>query len=118
MTGRLQAVAEETLLILLEGRDDETAREKRKLLVTVRGQGAKAEMEFVSASDSAENLEDRIALLTTRVPGEGDLDSIDLESSMGRDTPLKLLRHYASSVSHRQYHDIEVIEVSVASPSV
>ena len=118
MTDRLQAVAEETLFILLEGRDDEKAGSKVSLQITARSQGARAELEFVSVSGSAENLEDRIALLTTPVPGEGGLDSVDLENSMGRDMPLKLLRHYASSVSHRQYHDIEVIEVSVVSPSV
>ena len=113
MTRRLQAAAEETLLILHGGE----AGEKRRLRITAKSQGAGAELEFVSASASAENVEDRIALLTTATPGEAELGSVDLESSMGRDVPLQLLRHYASSVSHRQYHDIEVVEVRVSPPA-
>ena len=114
MTGRLQAVAEETLVILHEAGAGDRTEGKRSLRITARSQGTGAELEFVSSSASAENVEDRIALLTTAAPGEAELDSVALESSIGRDTPLRLLRHYASSVSHRQYHDIEVIEVRVA----
>ncbi len=112
MARRLHAVAEETLMILHEG-----GGEGRRLRITARSQGPRAELEFVSASASAENVEDRIALLTTAAPGEAELEPVDLESSVGRDAPLQLLRHYATSVSHRQYHDIEVIEVRVAPPA-
>ena len=70
----------------------------------------------MSASVGSENVEDPDCLAYCSGPGEADLDSVDLESSMGRDAPLQLLRHYASSVSHRQYHDIEVIEVRVEPP--
>ena len=117
MTGKLQAAAEETLLILLEGGRGKGAERGKRLRITAKSQGAGAELEFVSASVGSENVEDRIALLTAPGPGEAELDSVDLESSMGRDAPLQLLRHYATSVSHRQYHDIEVIEVRVSPPA-
>ncbi len=116
MTRKLHAAAEETLLILLEGGQGKGVEREKRLRITAKSQGAGAELEFVSASASSENVEDRIALLTTPGPGEAELDSVDLESWTGRDTPLRLLRHYATSVSHRQYHDIEVIEVRVAPP--
>ncbi len=116
MMRRLQAVAEETLVILVESGGGESAEGKRRLRITARSQGAMAELEFVSATRSVNNLEDQVALVTTPDLGEVDLGSVDLESSTGGDTPLRLLRHYASSVSHQQYHDIEVIEVRVAPP--
>ena len=112
MASRLQAVAEETLFILQEGRVEES----RRLRITARSRGERAELEFASASGNAENVEDRIALLTTVAPGEAELDTIDLESSTSRDAPLRLLRHYASSVSHRQYYDIDIIDISVLPP--
>ena len=111
MTGRLQGVAEETLLIMSETRDDDTGGGARRLVVSVSGTGPAAELEFVSASASAENLEDRIALLTNA--GAEAAEPGDFE----RDASLRLLRHYAASVTHRQYHDIEVIEVRVAPPA-
>lgn len=117
MMRRLQAVAEETLVILVESGGGESAEGKRRLRITARSQGAMAELEFVSATRSVNNLEDQVALVTTPDLGEGDLGSVDLESSTGGDTPLRLLRHYASSVSHQQYHDIEVIEVRVGPPA-
>ena len=34
-----------------------------------------------------------------------------------RDASLRLLRHYAASVTHRQYHDVEIVTVRVAPPA-
>ena len=59
-------------------------------------------MEFLTAPEGTENLEDRLSFLgeQSEVPDE-------------RDVPLRLLRHYATSVQHRVYHNIEVITVRV-----
>ena len=117
MTSRLQAVAEETLLTLSQARDDDGGAAPGRLMLSVGGEGSSAELEFVSASADAANLEDCIALLTNPGPQEEGPALGDVESTAGRDASLRLLRHYAASVTHRQYHDIEVIEVRVASPA-
>ena len=75
------------------------------------------DLEFVSAAGDAENLEDRIALLTNPGPEEGEPELADPERVVGREASLRLLRHYAASVTHRQYQDIEVIAVRVARPT-
>ena len=31
------------------------------------------------------------------------------------ETPLRLLRHYASSIRHQQYHDIDILTIRVES---
>ena len=110
MTERLHAVAEETLLILVNQYEDGDAHDQRRLLMLAASDGLTAELEFVTAPGDAENLEDRIALLKKPVPEMPEL-------AIERDIPLRLLRHYASSVSHRQYHDIEVITVHVVPAS-
>ena len=37
-----------------------------------------------------------------------------LDTAIERDTSLRLLRHYAQSVRHRQYQDVEIITAFVA----
>ena len=112
MTDRLQAVAEETLLVLTPWDEDENkdghTRERRQLLILAASDGSAAELEFISVPSNAENLEDRIALLEKPDPELADFAGVE------RDIPLRLLHHYASSVSHRQYHETEVITVRVA----
>ena len=115
MRTRLKAVAEEVLLILSESGGDEASGGARRLIVSASSDGPTADLEFVSAAGDAENLEDRIALLTGPGPEPAGLEPGDIEST-GRDAPLRLLTHYSASVTHRQYHDIEVIGVRVASP--
>ena len=62
-------------------------------------------LEFVARSGDS-NIEDRIALL-------GDTtDARPVE----RDISLRLLRHLASNVRHRQYHDADFITVRVEAP--
>ncbi len=117
MTNRLQAVAEETLFTLSESHENETGGGAKRLVLSATGQGATAELEFVSAPGNAENLEDRIALLTNPGPEEAGLEMGDFGGAVERDAPLRLLRHYAASVTHRQYHEIEIISVRVSSPS-
>ena len=117
MTDRLHAVAEETLLLLSEARGDEGGGDAKRLRITASGDGPTAALEFVSATGSPENLEDRISLLTNAGPEAETAELGNFQDAMGRDASLRLLRHYAASVTHLQYHDIEVIEVRVVSPA-
>ena len=103
-TGRLQAVAEETLLVLTQR---EVSDRQLRLRITAASSGRGAELEFITGPSDSENLEDQFALLGEPPPElEGML-------SVG-DTPMRVLRHLATSVDHRQYHETEVITVQVA----
>ena len=101
MLDRLDAVAEETLLTLIEGQLDTDSAERR-LWVSAHGEGGDAILEFVAKSGD-DNIEDRIAFL-------GDASN---SRAAERDISLRLLRHLASEVRHRQYHDIDFITVRV-----
>ncbi len=103
---RLCAVAEEALLTLInqsEDSDDELKR--RHLLLTIQKERSVAVMEVIAAPSEA-NLEDRLALL-----GE-HADDVSVE----REVSLRILRHYASSVHHQQYHDTDIITITVDVP--
>ena len=106
MAHRIEAVAEETLLTLLQRDRDGARRQRRRLLLTARKEDGRAVLEFIAAPGD-ENLEDRIALL-------GD-DAA--ESSAEREVSLRLLRHLASSVRHEQYHDTDILTVRVDAPN-
>ena len=96
---RLRAVAEETVHTLL---GNSTSTTQRGLLLVARPSGKAADLEFI-ASGTEVNLEDQLAMLSegvTEVPNDSE-------------TPLRLLRHYASSVRHQQYHDTEIVTVRV-----
>ena len=94
-TERLRAAGEETLLSLLP-QEDEAAGEKRRLRVTARGNRGTAELESAAAVGEG-NIEDRMMLLGERAePNERGLS-------------LRLLRHFAGSVHHQQYHDIDIV---------
>ena len=99
-TERLCATGEETLLSLVQP-EDETTPDKRRLFVVARGDSAEIELEFVAAVGD-ENLEDRMVLL-----GEGSATPEEHEIS------LRLLKHFAASVRHQQYHDIDIVTVRV-----
>ena len=105
MADRLEAASEETLLTLIQ--EDDSARQgvRRRLRVAAYRDGGGAALEFVAAP-GGENLEDRIALLG------GQTDEAPIE----RDVSLRLLRHLASSVRHRQYHDMDIVTVRVKAP--
>ena len=98
MAARLSAVGEETLLTLA----DRTASGERRLLLTAQRDGDAAELEFIAASGTG-NMEDRIALLGDREAG----------APLDHEISLRLLRHYASSVRHQQYHDTDIVTVRV-----
>ena len=106
MSERLRAVGEETLLALIRKDEQDAEQPERHVHLVARSDGRAAELEFVAAAAES-NIEDQMALLGERTAGE----PVDLEVS------LRLLRHYASSVRHQQYHDTDVVTVRVEPPS-
>ena len=114
MRERLLAVAEETLLTLapldLEAEltlDPEPEDEDvRRLVVLAKSEGSIADLEFIGGGNE-ENLEDQISQLQLH----------DEETPLDNEISLRLLRRYATSVQHQQYHDKDVITVQVDDPS-
>ncbi|MXZ53428.1 MAG: hypothetical protein F4Z34_09625 [Acidimicrobiaceae bacterium] len=105
MSNRLDAVAEETLLTLL---DDEPAGGDiggRALRITASKQDGRAVLEFVAAA-RGENIEDRLAVL----------DEPGATRPVERDISLRLLQHFATSVVHQQYHELEIVTVHINTP--
>lgn len=110
MIERVRAVGEETLLLLIRREEERTAGDDgRRLLLVAGGERDAAVLEFIAATDET-NLEDQMALLGERAVG----------GQMEQEISLRLLRHYASSVRHNQYHDTDVITVHIkpASPTL
>ena len=117
MKERLSAVAEETLLTLspldLEAfmaQDDdseqggEEAKPSRKLVVLASSDGPVATLEFIGGAGDEENMEDRLR----------QLQQYDSETPVEQELSLRLLRAYATSVRHQQFHGTDVITVRVA----
>ena len=100
-TERLCSAGEETLVSLVRQEKDAADVAGRRLRVVARNDHGTAELEFIAAVGET-NLEDRMVLLAdqTDTPNERELS-------------LRLLRHYASSVRHQQYHDIDIVTVRV-----
>ena len=98
---RLRAASEEALLSLVRQDEGESDSADRRLRVVARNDRKGAIVEFSAATDAA-NLENQIVLLS---------DIPDFESR--RDLSLRLLRHYASSVKHQQYHNADVVTIRV-----
>ena len=101
--GRLRAASEEALQSLLrqeEGARPDTAGERR-LRVVARNTRDGAVVEFKAATREG-NLENQLVLLDGRP-----------DPTKAGDMSLRLLRHYASSVQHHQYHDVDVLTVRV-----
>ncbi len=103
----LRAACEEVILSLKEDEDPfaddpEFASERQqRLRVSARVGRDSGELEFVAAFGSG-NLEDEIATLA-----EPDA------STVGEETSLRLLRHYASSIRHQKYRKAEVVTITV-----
>ncbi len=99
---RLRAAGQEALECLSQLRADQAADETPRLILFARPGRETVEMEFLVVSEK-ENIEDHLTYLSERAktPEESDLS-------------FRLLRHYASSVRHRQYHGIEIVTVKVA----
>ncbi len=100
-TERLCSAGEETLLSLVRQEEEAADVEGRRLRVVARNDHGTVELEFIAAVGET-NLEDRMILLT---------DEADTPNE--RELSLRLLRHYAASVRHQQYHDIDIVTVRV-----
>ena len=101
-TQRLCLIGEEALTSLIQQMDAKTAdRTTPRLRVLARQDGAAVELEFLAAVGE-DNLEDHIALL-----GE------QMETPDEREFSLRLLRHFATSVRHQQYSNIDIVTVRV-----
>ena len=109
MRDRLSAAAEETLLTLapldlsLEGNED--APEERRLIVVASSDGPVADLEFIGGGNQ-ENIEDQVR----------QLQQHGVETVVEQELSLRLLRSYASSVEHQQYHDTDIITIRVDPP--
>ena len=115
MKDRLSAVAEETLLTLapldleldLDAEDDEDDGEERQLVVVASSEGLVADLEFIGGGGEG-NIEDRVR----------QLQQYDEETPPEEELSLRLLRNYASSVQHQQFHGTDLITVRVDPPGV
>ena len=101
---RLRAASEEALLSLLRQEENEhgPASEGRRLRVVARNVRDGAQLEFTAATHAG-NLENQMVLLGNRP-----------DPTSERDVALALLRHHASSVTHRQYHNVDILTVHVS----
>lgn len=100
-TQRLGLIGEEALLSLVQQREDSATHAGRRLHVIACQDGGAVELEFMAAIGE-ENLEDHMALLGEHV-----------ETPNERELSLRLLRHFASSVRHQQYHNVDILTVRV-----
>ena len=105
MADRLDAVAEETLLTLIDAEQAESGAAGRALRITASKQDGRAVLEFVAAA-RGENIEDRLAVL----------DEPAAARPVERDVSLRLLQHFATSVVHQRYHELEIVTVHVNPP--
>ena len=113
MKQRLSAVAEETLLTLapldLDGTgadENESSPHERQLVVIVSGEGQIADLEFIGGGGEG-NVEDQVR----------QLQQHDTEEPAENELSLLLLRSFASSVRHQQFHDTDIITVRVGPPA-
>lgn len=109
---RLDAASEEALLTLIQSREeadvaDEAATPaEHELLLTAREEDGEAVLEFrVGAAGGGElNLQDRMEWLDDQAGA----------ARVEHEISLRLLRHLASSVRHRQFHDMDVLTLRVS----
>ncbi len=114
MRDRLSAVAEETLLTLapldleaeLEELEEDSDVIPRQLVVVASSDGSVADLEFIGGGSGSGNVEDRIR----------QMQDHEEETPVDTDISLRLLRRYASSVRHQQFHDMDIITVRVGPP--
>lgn len=98
-TDRLRSAGEETLASLMQ--DERDTGNVRRLVVGAHLVGGVAELEFAAVSGE-QNIEDSLAYLPEQPEIEDE-----------REISFRLLRHYASSVRHQKYHNIDIITVQI-----
>ena len=105
MADRLAAATEEALLTLGEGAAGaaETRQDARRRLLIVARREANSAVLDLYVAPVGENLQDRVAVLA----------EVEDKALVEREVSLRLLRHLASSVRHRQYHDTDIVTVRV-----
>lgn len=104
MGTRLNAVVEEVVLTLLRGKCDAKPSASRRLRLKAQKKANGAILEFTASSgDEAENFQDRIAQLGEQVE----------DTRFEREVSMRILREYAASIHHQQYHDMDVVTVRV-----
>ena len=115
MKNRLSAVGEETLLtlapldleaLMLDDDPDAESEPARQLVVVASSEGEVAELEFIGGGGDEMNIEDRARQLQQHAS----------EAVVENELSLQLLRAYASSVSHQQFHGADIITVRVDQP--
>ena len=106
MIDRLNAASEETLLTLVGEEDFESEHARRRLVLTARRDSDSAILEFVAAAGEEKNLQDRIGLL------KDQSEELHVESEVS----LRLLRHFAASVRHQKFHDVDILTLQVEEP--
>ncbi len=108
MAARLEGAAEETLLTMLgEDGDEGNERANRSLALVAYKEDNSVVLEFQSTG-SDENLQDQVALLR----------ELKYTESVEEEVSLRLLKKYASSVRHQQYHNTELITLRFDESSV
>ena len=100
-TQRLRAAGEEPLNSLIRPRQSQDPAPR--LVIKARQVDGQMEIEYTAVSGQ-ENNEDRLAWLR---------DQAQAPDADGSDLSFRLLRHYASSVRHRQYHGLDIVTVRV-----
>ena len=93
------------LELTLDALDDNNNAEERTLIVLAASDGPLADLEFIGGGNEA-NLEDRIR----------QLQQHDTQDPVEEELSLRLLRSFALSVRHQQYHDTDIISVRVGQP--
>ena len=106
MIDRLNAASEETLLTLVGEEDFESEHARRRLVLTARRDSDSAILEFVAAAGEEKNLQDRIGWI------KDQSEELHVESEVS----LRLLRHFAASVRHQKFHDVDILTLRVEEP--
>ena len=89
-----------------EDGSESSEEEERRLVVVASSEGPAADLEFIGGASEEGNIEDRIR----------QIQQHDSEVPVENEMSLRLLRGYASSVRHQQYHGTDVITVRVLPP--
>ena len=100
---RLWSAGEEALLSLAGADEEGEEGAARRLLLLSRVDRQTAELEFIAAPRES-NIEDRLVVMTPEAP-------MPVEHELS----LRLLRHVSTSVQHQQYHDTDILTVTVSS---
>ena len=102
---RLRSAGEEALSSLLSQDEESEEDAGKRLIFAARRADAAIEIEFLVTTEGG-NLEDKLAYLNEQPEIQDE-----------REISFRLLRHYASSVQHHKYHDIDIVTVQVAPSS-